>query len=482
MSVIEDRGVRVVPDPPWDPEVDDGAWWPSPELAAEVRAIELAGGAVRRSAGELLVGDLGTARHIVDEVVETVEDLTEADHLTVLRVLEDLKATTAAAQARVTVSLDRARRAREEHAGVPASRRCRGLAGEIALARRLSPHQGSRQLGLARAMVADMPHTLAALRAGELSERRAALVAGETREMSPDQRAEVDRQVCADRERLASWGDQQLLAHARRTAYEHAPEAMARRVRAAATGRRVTLRPAPDGMAYLSALLPAAQAHACHQALSITADRARAAGDGRGRGQVMADSLVAALLGEDNGDTPAVEVQLLITDRALFGPDDTPAVLPGYGTLPAQWARDLVARALEAPGRGGVWLRRVFTHPATGELVALTSRSRVAPPGLARFIAVRDGARCRTPWCDAPARHVDHVVACTRGGPTSAENLQGLCERCNYTKSLPAWEAMLTPALDASRGTDPPRERWPTVTTTTPTGHTYPSRPPPLGR
>jgi hypothetical protein len=69
---------------------------------------------------------------------------------------------------------------------------------------------------------------------------------------------------------------------------------------------------------------------------------------------------------------------------------------------------------------------------------------------------------CRTPWCDAPIRHHDHVKGDAAGGATAADNGQGLCEACNYAKEVPGWTAQADP--DAG-----------TVWTTTPTGHDYPS-------
>jgi hypothetical protein len=83
--------------------------------------------------------------------------------------------------------------------------------------------------------------------------------------------------------------------------------------------------------------------------------------------------------------------------------------------------------------------------------------------GLRPFIGVRD-RRCRTPWCDAPIRHIDHPNRHIDGGPTSATNSQGLCEACNHAKEGTGWHARAT-------GT--------TVDTRTPTGHHYTSRPPP---
>ncbi|HEY4315215.1 MAG TPA: HNH endonuclease, partial [Actinomycetes bacterium] len=88
---------------------------------------------------------------------------------------------------------------------------------------------------------------------------------------------------------------------------------------------------------------------------------------------------------------------------------------------------------------------------------------------LREFLVLRDQT-CRTPWCDAPIRHGDHIVSRARGGPTSAANGQGLCEACNYTKEAPGWQA---------RPTDHSRPGGHQVEITTPTGHQYVSRPPP---
>ena len=60
------------------------------------------------------------------------------------------------------------------------------------------------------------------------------------------------------------------------------PEAAVRRARKAAAERRVTCRPAPDTMAYLTALLPVADAVAAYAALSKDADLHRG-GDPRTR-------------------------------------------------------------------------------------------------------------------------------------------------------------------------------------------------------
>jgi hypothetical protein len=211
-------------------------------------------------------------------------------------------------------------------------------------------------------------------------------------------------------------------------------------------------------------LLPVAQGVAAYAALRRAADQARAAGDTRSRGQLMADTLVERVTGQAQAEEVPVEVAVVVTDRSLLGEDDEPATVPGYGPVPAGWAREVVARAARAT------VRRLLTEPATGQLVAMESRSRHFPSGLRRFLYLRDQS-CRTPWCDAQIRHGDHVEANAEGGPTSAANGQGLCEACNYTKQLPGWAAREGPR---SRLGDH------VVELITPTGHVHRSRAPAL--
>jgi hypothetical protein len=63
--------------------------------------------------------------------------------------LERLKSAAAAGQARAAAALDAMRRASEAAAGMPAAKRGRGVASEVALARRDSPARGGRHLGAA---------------------------------------------------------------------------------------------------------------------------------------------------------------------------------------------------------------------------------------------------------------------------------------------------------------------------------------------
>ncbi|WP_314193841.1 HNH endonuclease [uncultured Arthrobacter sp.] len=359
-----------------------------------------------------------------------------------------------------------------------------GAAEQIALARGESPHRGGRLLSTAKALV-QMPHTLAALDTGQLNEERTRHVVKETACLTPADRAAVDEELAADTGTFTGAGTRTVITAARAAATRKDPRSVAQRASHAATERTVTLRPAPDTMTYLTALLPVHQGVAVHAALTRHADTLHAAGDPRTRDQIKADTLVERTTGTPGGIT-GIEINLVMTDNTLLQGNTEPARIPGYGTVPADFARDLITggqgdqgpvqpaagvatRDGSAAGKKELktWIRRLYTAPGTGDLVAMDSRRRLFPAPLRRFIQTRDDT-CRTPYCDAPIRHHDHIIPWHNDGPTSLSNGAGLCEACNHTKELPGWKAQPRPG---------PRH---TIELTTPTGHTYRSTAPPL--
>ncbi len=466
-----------------------------------------------------------------------------------------------------------------------------GVAAQVALARRESPAKGTRLVSHALALTRHLPHTLDALATGLLNEYRAGLVARLTSHLSPELQAAVDAQVIgANGQQVGTWGDRELERHVRACADGLDAAGAAERARVAESERRVTIRPVPDTMALLTAVLPVAQAVAVHAALARAAATAKAGGDPRTKNQIMADTLVALVTGQETASDVPIEIQVIITDRALFDGDDTPAHIPGYGPVPAAWVRHLLtpdpedtddtedidldsepdehvgqprrgaadsdvdllnldpepdeqdapsppetrdsdvdlldpdhpaeghrdppsgsASSRPAPSpqrpppsftppvpslactppvpparefrRAQTWLRRLFTHPATGTLVAMDSHRRVFDGGLRRFLITRDGT-CRTPWCDAPVRHLDHIRRWTDGGPTTAANGEGLCVRCNLTQEQPGFSIRLVhrgPMANDGPDCGTPHEDSGvphTVELTTPTGHTYVSSAP----
>jgi len=112
-------------------------------------------------------------------------------------------------------------------------------------------------------------------------------------------------------------------------------------------------------------------------------------------------------------------------------------------------------------------IRRLFRFDETDRLVAMESSSRTFVGLGALLLRIRD-QRCRTPWCNAPIRHGDHVTPVREGGETTEHNGQGLCEACNHVKESPGWR---------HRTVSGPFERH-EVEISTPSGHVLRSRAP----
>jgi Domain of unknown function (DUF222) len=393
---------------------------------------------------------------------QRVEDSVRIDRI---RLLEELKAAAAAAQARETAAFAVSQRAAQRAAGVAAKEVGRGIPGQVGLARRVSPYLAARYVGWASILTTELPHTFAALAAGRVSEWRAMLLARETAWLTREHRTVVDAEMAPQLERL---GDRGIEREARRIGSRLDPQGYLDRFAAAAGDRRVSIRPAPDAMVRLTALLPVAQGVACHAALAREADSVTAEGDERGRGQLMADTLVERVTGQARAADVPITVNLVMTDTALLEPaaagGNEPALLDGYGPLAAPLARCLVT---EPSCQTPMWIRRLYTTPGTGQLIAMDSRQRFFTAGQRLFIRLRD-QQCRTAWCEAPIRHTDHITPHQHGGVTSTVNGQGDCEACNYAKQAPGW---VTRVVDRADGRHE-------VETITPTGHHYRSRAP----
>ena len=189
---------------------------------------------------------------------------------------------------------------------LPAGRRgrCRGarrqarqgLASEIALARHDSPNSGWASPRVRPGSGArDAVHPGRAA-AGVLSEWRATLIVRESACL--DRRGPPRRWTaeCAPtRPALEGKGDKRIEADAKAIAYALDPHAVVDRAVRAEAERSVTVRPAPDAMTYVTALLPMPQGVAVYAALRA-GSRHRAV-TAAAAGQVMADTLVERVTG-----------------------------------------------------------------------------------------------------------------------------------------------------------------------------------------
>jgi hypothetical protein len=404
----------------------------------------------------------------IHAVAELLAELTPAalgaDQLDQLEALERIKCAAAAAQVAVTTAFSDAASAELVSAAPRRTPpRAMSVGAEVALATLSSPHAGEQRVLLSRRLRDQLPHTLAALAHGELTEDRAFRIAREVAHLTPEQRRLVDHDIAP---RLVGLGDASLRRVVRRSCLTIASDAEAGRYDRARADRRVATRQLDDGTGRLTAILPLEVLAGVRAALDAAAATARAEGDTRTAGQVRADTLAARITGLDPAtDTPPVRVNLVIGVESLFGDGTEPGLIPGLGYLPASLCSQIVRRASDA---AKATLRRLFASPDERALVAMESAGRRFDGLLAEFIRLRDGGTCRTPGCNALITHLDHVTRHADGGRTSAANGQGLCERCNYVKETPGWTSWVddthplhqvhgvTEHLRLTRSTSPP--------------------------
>jgi hypothetical protein len=408
----------------------------------------------------------------VPSLAVAVDDAERVDQITLLA---DAKAIFAAAQ--ITPTVDLAASTRRQIIGSGLS--CDGttitrenarksIAAQVGLAHKASPTVGSQKAAFAAVLYTEMPHTRELLSTGIITEWRATILVRETGGLTAKQRRRIDAELCSSPDTLATSGDRTVAARAKALASKMNPKAVRRRLRKRTSDRRVSTRPAPDLMVYLTTLLPMKQAITVYATLRRDADSLIATGnaEGRTRDQIMADLLVERTSGTAAASDVPVELVLVMSDAALMGGGDEAAHVLGYGPIPASIAREWVQDA-----DAQVTLRRVYAHPATGALTAVESRSRCFTTGMKRLIDIRDQV-CRTPWCEAPIRHRDHLIPDHQGGPTAAQNGAGLCVACNQVKNTPGWST--TPTTTGGRLHE--------YEIVTPTGHRHTSTAPSLPR
>jgi hypothetical protein len=265
--------------------------------------------------------------------------------------------------------------------------------------------------------------------------------------------AALARRRVADRIAADAFGltTTQVRRAARRAVLAVDPAATATRARRAVADRRVTLDWAPDGMAWISAFLPAADAMVVRTVLDAAADATDDVLDGRSLDQRRADTFTAifATIAE-TGSLPCGEhlparrrvkphIQVTVAATTLLGMDETPAELAGYGPISAATARQIAADA--------TW-RRLLTDPANGALVERGARTYSPGVVLGAHVVARD-ITCTFPGCVRPAgaAELDHITPFRRGvdtPQTTGQNLHAACKRHDI-KTDGHWKVRRTP-------------------------------------
>lgn len=287
-----------------------------------------------------------------------------------------------------------AAQAQQLHDSAALSRRLQGADGperflviDLAGTLRIGQLAAAFRLAEAERLVADLPHLHDGLRTGAVLLGQARTVLEETRHCSPEVAAEVDRRLralAADPDGLRGWTARRLrtrvkaLVLAAEAVLE--PGATEARLATARTGRRVSVRPEPDGMGSLWALLPAEQLRTFTLGLDelhrrqLTLDRESGVvrtADQR-RADLLADLPALALhaldgtaptRSADGGCThPRVVLSVHVPLATLQGRSEEPGLLDGYGPISASHVRRLLPRAR---------LQRVVVDDRTGEPIAV---------------------------------------------------------------------------------------------------------------
>jgi hypothetical protein len=167
-------------------------------------------------------------------------------------------------------------------------------------------------------------------------------------------------------------------------------------------------------------------------------------------------------------------VHVTIAASTLLGRDDLPAILAGYGPVPAAMARAIAVDA------DATW-QRILTDRTTGVLTDLSSRTYRPSPALRAAVIARD-VTCTFPGCRIPAARgdLDHVEPydAERAGPqTHGDNLHALCRTHHRAKTVGGWRVSRDPAVGVTTWTAPSGHRYERPPTVADPSHRPPGDP-----
>jgi len=360
----------------------------------------------------------------------------------------------------------------------------RSMAAEVAAATRVHPSSARARMNDAEVLVHDFPSTHAALSDGEISARHAKVIADAGLGLECDQRARLDEHAHL-LARTRTPGEMGRIARVQ--AGKLAPRTAAQRHLDAREERAVTVADLEDGMSRLVYLGPSFHVHAVHDRLTrlarvvgderrtarasyreahggkqpeggwdalVTgvdgtspADAARAS-DGRSLAQLRADLLADLLLsaeptghelhaGDASGSLRNVQAQVQILIPARLVTDAAAGVFDA-GTAAGDADVTVAADAALATAAAATGWDRIFASPITGDILAVDGYRPTASQR--RRLTARDRV-CRHPGCTVPARDcdVDHTHDFARGGKTTVDNLECLCEAHHVMKHQSGW-------------------------------------------
>ncbi|WHP60746.1 DUF222 domain-containing protein [Arthrobacter sp. KFRI-F3372] len=345
--------------------------------------------------------------------------------------------------------------------GTPVQAQEMAVAAEIGCVLALGPRAASAFLSVSHALTSTLPLTLAALQAGTISWQHARVMADEAATLDPAGAAALEAHFLdPDTPRPAAAATiGEMPAHrfkhkARTWRERHHVESIEKRHAKGVADRRVEYRPDQDGMAWLSAYLPADQAMAGWNRLNALSRAAQGPTEPRTLTQLSADHFAEAILtsgtnassgdgagaGTDTTPSSSIRAQVLVTVPvlSLMGVTDEPAMLDGYGPIPASMARDLIANGAES-------FHRVLVDPRDGAPLEIGRSSYRVTKAMRNWLRLRDG-QCPFPGCSNPSldNEADHLLAWHHGGTTGISNLGQPCPKHHKLRHTSRWKP--TPA------------------------------------
>ncbi|MET3950306.1 DUF222 domain-containing protein [Arthrobacter sp. UYEF36] len=455
-------------------------------VAASVAALAVFTGSGAENADPSGSSSIGDAESDTLRDADPLRELADAC-LGGLAELARRDARSAALKVRFTADYAEAARALASPGASPHDRAVHEMAlvAEVAGVLTVSEHAAGALLGESQALTTVLPLTLGALQAGTISWAHARIMVEETSNLDPAGAAALEAHFldpdapnpargCPAGELVPG----RFRAKARAWRERHHPVSIEKRHTRCAADRRVEYVPDRDGMAWLSAYLPADTAAGIWERTTAAARALQGPDEPRTLTQLRADVAATLLLttgtgtgagtdadadadADDNGGcggVPVPRAQVLVTVPvlSLLGATDEPAVLGGYGPIPPSMARRLVA-----DGAGSFY--RVLTDPRDGAPLEIGRTSYRLTKAMRHWLRLRDG-RCPFPGCNNPSldNEADHVLAWADGGTTGISNLGQPCRKHHRLKHGSGW----TPS-GASKDKPP---GW-----TSPSGRHYPS-------
>ncbi|GAA2172290.1 HNH endonuclease signature motif containing protein [Arthrobacter parietis] len=374
-------------------------------------------------------------------------------------------------------------------------------AAEIGPVLRIPDASAGKLIEQSKLLVNFFPATVEALQLGKISRRHALTVAQESCGVPEQEIPDFEEQLL---EIARGTTVAKLSNRARRLRELMHPEALTVRREKKIRERSVAVDPASDGMAWLSAYLPAEEAYGIMHRIDGTARTLNGPDEPRTLGQLRADIFSDLLthtcatdpttttanrqpaLGSGSSSGPsagassvpfpgssagssggsssdgyrgvAARVFVTVPVMTLLGGNE-PAELDGYGPIDPDTARKLAGHAPS--------FTRLLTHPESGAVLSV-GRTRYKPPkDLQDWVRVRDKT-CRHPGCNRTAVRceIDHTTPWSQGGETCADNLGAFCKRHHLFKTMGFW-----------------KHRQPvegTIVSTSLTGRTYTTHPEPI--